>query len=149
MYDHSMGMRLFTLIMNRIFLWAPRSMRKVSTASTWTCSPSRTTGVFHILEKWEVGESKKVTIYINIAFFVHANPTSPQTHGSVDYSISQFREVCETQLRRIHVPCMQTWLVGWAETAHTAVRQGSSVCILMSRRTQRTGKEEGNPTSTV
>ena len=36
-YDHLMIIRILTLIMNKIFIWALKIMRKVVTALTWIC----------------------------------------------------------------------------------------------------------------
>ena len=48
--------------MNKIFIWAPKIMKKVATESIWICLPScPTNNVFYILE--EVGSLKKVTVY--------------------------------------------------------------------------------------
>ena len=35
--DHLMNMRMLTLKMNKIFIWAMKTMRKVTTASMWIC----------------------------------------------------------------------------------------------------------------
>ena len=37
LYDHLMSMRVFILIMIKIFIWAPKIMRKVATTSIWIC----------------------------------------------------------------------------------------------------------------
>ena len=35
LYDHLMSTRIFTLILIKIFMWAPKTMRKVAIASVW------------------------------------------------------------------------------------------------------------------
>ena len=37
LYDYLMNMRIFTLMMNKIFIEAPKIMRKVATALMWIC----------------------------------------------------------------------------------------------------------------
>ena len=45
-----MSTRIFTLIMNKMFIRVLETMRKVTTTSLiWICQPSRTNRVFHIL----------------------------------------------------------------------------------------------------
>ena len=52
--DHLMTrIIIFISIMNNIFIWAPKSMRKVAMVSIWICTPSHNNHVFHILQ--EVG----------------------------------------------------------------------------------------------
>jgi hypothetical protein len=58
-HAHLMHMRIFTMRMYKIFIRAPKIMRKVALASLWICELSRANHVFHIL--WEVGSSAKVT----------------------------------------------------------------------------------------
>ena len=48
-YGHLMSTRIFTLIIKKIFKWAPKVMRKVATALIWICWPSHTNRVFRIL----------------------------------------------------------------------------------------------------
>ena len=52
-HDYLKSTRIFILIMNKIFIQAPKIMRKVATTSIWICYPSCTNHAFHILE--EVG----------------------------------------------------------------------------------------------
>ena len=35
LYENLMSMKIFTLIINNIFIWALKKMRKVTTASIW------------------------------------------------------------------------------------------------------------------
>ena len=46
-----MSMRILTLIIIEIFIWAPKIMRKEVMTSIWICYPSRTklNHMFHIL----------------------------------------------------------------------------------------------------
>ena len=37
LYDNFLSTRIFTSIMNKIFVLAPKIMRKVATASIWIC----------------------------------------------------------------------------------------------------------------
>ena len=37
LYDHLMSMRIFILILNEIFIRAPKIMRKVTAISIWIC----------------------------------------------------------------------------------------------------------------
>ena len=60
LYDDLMSSRIFIFITNKIFIQAPKIMKKVAMASIWICYTSRTNCVFHILG--EVGYLEKVTI---------------------------------------------------------------------------------------
>lgn len=48
-YDPLTSTGNFTLLVNKIFIRAPKIMGKVAMGLKWTCSPSCTNGVFHAL----------------------------------------------------------------------------------------------------
>ena len=50
-------MRIFTLIMNETFKWAPKIIRQMATGSVWIYLSSHSNWVFHILQ--EVGAERK------------------------------------------------------------------------------------------
>ena len=37
LYDHLMSTRIFTLIMNKLFIWAPKMMRQMAMGTIWNC----------------------------------------------------------------------------------------------------------------
>ena len=49
LYDHPMSTKFFTSIMNKIFIRAPKMIRKVTMALIWICVPLCTNYMFHIL----------------------------------------------------------------------------------------------------
>ena len=61
LYYHLKNTTILTLIMNKIFIWALKTMKKVVTASIWICKPSHTNCMFHI--QGVVGYLRNVTIY--------------------------------------------------------------------------------------
>ena len=71
LYDHVMNSRIFTLTMNKIFIWAPRIMRKMATDMIQNCQSSRTNCVEHIVQ--EVGAELIVSIYLRPAFLMACN----------------------------------------------------------------------------
>ena len=58
-YDQFLRERIFTLIMSKIFTWAPKIMRKMAMGTIWICLLSCTSFVFHILQ--EVGAEVQVS----------------------------------------------------------------------------------------
>jgi hypothetical protein len=52
LYDHLMNTRIFTLIMNKKFIQAPKFMGIVATASICIWLPSGTLCAFHILREF-------------------------------------------------------------------------------------------------
>ena len=42
LYDHFMGTEIFTLILRKILIRAPKIMKKLATALIWICQPSCT-----------------------------------------------------------------------------------------------------------
>ena len=56
LYNYVMSMRIFTLIMNKIFIHAPKIMGKAAIASIWIWQPSHTTHVYHILREVDWSE---------------------------------------------------------------------------------------------
>ena len=59
LYDHMISTRIFTFTLNEIFMWAPKIMRQMATATIWIWQSSRTNCVFHIIQ---VGADRRVSI---------------------------------------------------------------------------------------
>ena len=49
LYDHFTSTRIFTLMLSKIFIRAPKILRKTTMTWIWIYEPSHTTHVFHIL----------------------------------------------------------------------------------------------------
>ena len=58
LYDHIKSMRIFTMIMNEIFICTLKIMRQMAMSTFWICYSSHTYHVFQILE---VGAKRKVS----------------------------------------------------------------------------------------
>jgi len=68
-YDHLMNSRVFTSVMNEIFIWAPEIMRKMATDTIWNWQSSRTNCVFftacsslrvlHFGNEWDIHMSSR------------------------------------------------------------------------------------------
>ena len=53
LYDHLASLRIFTMIINKILIWAPNFMRKMTITRIWSCQSPCTSCMFHIQQ--EVG----------------------------------------------------------------------------------------------
>ena len=66
LYDHLMSTRIFTFIVNKIFMWAPKVMRQVTLGTIWICYCA-----FYILR--EVGVERNCIQVTHM----HLNPIMP------------------------------------------------------------------------
>ena len=59
-----MSTRIFTLTMNKIFIWGPKIMRKVAMILIWICESSRTKPIACLIcyEKWVQREKCPITL---------------------------------------------------------------------------------------
>ena len=59
-YDHLMSLRMFTLTLNKIFIWAPNIMRQMAMGMIWICESSCRNCMLHIL--WEVDAENSIHV---------------------------------------------------------------------------------------
>ena len=69
--DHSMCTRIFNLIMDKLFLWAPIIVKQMTTETIWFCLSSHTNWVFHILREADV--ERKVSNISIICYILSRN----------------------------------------------------------------------------
>jgi len=64
LYDHLMSTQILTFLMNKIFIWALSTMKKMATGTLWICQSSCTNFVFHSLQDVGVERSPLTIRYL-------------------------------------------------------------------------------------